>query len=289
MTRYVITGAGGMLGRDLQRALAGRDVRAFDRATLDVTDADAVAEAVRDVDVIINAAAYTRVDDAEAHEAEALAVNGDGAANLAAAAGSARLVQLSTDYVFDGLASEPYAEDAPLAPVSVYGRTKADGERRVQAAHGDTLVVRTAWLYGQNGPNFARTMLRLADERDTVDVVDDQMGQPTWTWDLANQIVRMLDAAAPAGVYHGTNQGAASRYDFARAVFSAAGHDPNRVRPSTSAAFNLAAPRPAYTVLGHERWHTVGIPPMRDWRDALDEAFASGALRDPDSAISSSG
>lgn len=281
MTRFLVVGAGGMLGSDLAGALATRDATLATRAQLDVTDAAAVLAAAEGHDVLINAAAYTRVDDAEAHEPEAHLINTTGAANLAraAAAHGARLVQLSTDYVFNGTATSPYVESEPRNPVSAYGRTKAEGERlALELNPGATFIVRTAWLYGQHGGNFARTMLGLAGVRDTVDVVNDQVGQPTWTADLAAQIVSLVDSDAPAGIYHGTNSGQASWFDFARAVFELGGHDPARVRPTTSAAFVRPAPRPAYSVLGHEAWAAAGLHPMRDWRDALVAAFAAGAL-----------
>jgi dTDP-4-dehydrorhamnose reductase len=281
MTRFLVVGAGGMLGTDLAAVLTSRDVTLATRAQLDVTDADAVLAAAEDHDVLINAAAYTKVDDAETHETEAHSINALGAGNLAraAAAHGARLVQLSTDYVFDGTATAPYLETGPRNPVSAYGRTKAEGERlALELNPGNTYIVRTAWLYGQHGSNFARTMLRLANERDTVDVVDDQVGQPTWTADLAAQLIALVDSTAPAGIYHGTNSGQASWYDFARAVFELGGHDPARVKPTTSAAFVRPAPRPAYSVLGHDSWAAAGLTPMRDWRDALTAAFAAGAL-----------
>lgn len=279
--KILVVGAGGMLGSDLGLALAGRDVTLLTRADLDVTDAAATLDAVAGHDVVINACAYTRVDEAESHEDEALLVNGVGAGNVAigAAAVGASLVHLSTDYVFDGHATTPYAEDTPLAPVSAYGRSKAAGERAVLDANpGRTFIVRTAWLYGRHGSSFPQTMLRLAAERDTVEVVTDQLGQPTWTVDLAAQIVRMLDADAPAGTYHGTNSGTASWYDLARAVFELAGHDPDRVKPTESTKFVRPAPRPAYSVLGHDAWQRVGLQPMRQWRDALAGAFSTGAL-----------
>lgn len=281
MTRYLITGASGMLGRDLQEALAGRSVTALGRADLDVTDPAAVARAVAGHDVVINAAAYTKVDDAESDEDTAFAVNAVGARNLAAAAAenSAKLVQVSTDYVFDGGASAPYAEETPHAPISAYGRTKAAGEQYAQSEnpHG-TYIVRTAWLYGEHGPNFAKTMLRLADSHETVSVVADQLGQPTWTGDLARQIVALLDADAPAGIYHGTNSGEATWFDFARAVFASAGLDPDRVKPTDSASFVRPAPRPSYSVLAHDSWQRAGIPPMRSWTDALADAADRGVL-----------
>ncbi len=280
MTRYLITGAHGMLGADLISALVGRQVTAVGHGDLDITDAAAVDAAVAGHDVVINAAAYTRVDDAESHESEAHAINATGAGLLAEAARrhGARLVQLSTDYVFDGTATSPYPEDAPRHPVSAYGRTKAEGERLVLEAHPDgALIVRTAWLYGAGGANFAKTMRRLAADRAEIPVVTDQVGQPTWTGDLAERIVALLDADAPAGIYHGTNAGQASWFDFARAVFDEADLDPERITPTDSASFVRPAPRPAYSVLGHDGWARAGLPPMRDWRDALHDAARAGA------------
>jgi dTDP-4-dehydrorhamnose reductase len=280
-TRYLIAGAGGMLGQDLVRALAGRDVTALGRAELDVTDLAAVRTAVAGHDVVINASAYTRVDDAEADEADAYAVNATGAQNLAIAASEAhaRLVQVSTDYVFDGSATEPYDEGAPPHPISAYGRTKAEGERLALEANPDaTYIVRTAWTYGAGGPNFAKTMLRLAASHDTVNVVTDQRGQPTWTGDLARQIVELLDADAAPGVYHATNSGEASWFDFTREIFLVCGLDPDRVKPTTSAQFVRAAPRPDSSVRGHDAWARAGLSPMRNWRAALSAAHSAGAL-----------
>ncbi|RKR73227.1 dTDP-4-dehydrorhamnose reductase [Frondihabitans australicus] len=279
-----------MLGSDLVEALFGRDVTVLGRTDLDVTDRESVRDAVEGHDVVINAAAYTRVDDAEEHEAEALLVNGTAAGLLgeATAAAGAKLVQISTDYVFDGTATMPYAEDTPLDPLNAYGRTKAEGERLARAANPDgTYIVRTAWLYGKHGGNFARTMLRLARAHDTVSVVDDQLGQPTWTSDLAAQIVALVDSDAPAGVYHGTNSGQASWYEFAQAVFGVAGLDPDRVKPTDSSQFVRPAPRPSYSVLGHDAWARAGLPPMRSWRDALAEAASTGVLDHDDDAASS--
>ncbi|WP_138944773.1 dTDP-4-dehydrorhamnose reductase [Plantibacter sp. M259] len=281
---YLITGASGMLGHDLQEALAGRPVTALGRAELDVTDLEAVRAAVAGHSAVINAAAYTKVDDAESNEADAAAVNAIGARNLAVAAreAGAKLVQVSTDYVFDGSATSPYQEDHPLAPISAYGRTKADGERAVLAEHPNGgYIVRTAWLYGKNGPNFAATMAKLAANGVDPAVVTDQLGQPTWTADLAAQIVALLDADAPAGVYHGTNAGQASWYEFAQAVFVAVGADPARVSPTDSSAFVRPAPRPAYSVLGHDAWAVAGLAPMRDWREAFEAATQHGVVTAP--------
>lgn len=279
--RWLVAGGTGMLGADLRRALVDRDARLVGSADLDIRNAEAVREAVEGVDVIVNAAAWTKVDDAETHERQAFALNGTGAGNLARAAADtgARLVQVSTDYVFDGSATEPYDEATPLAPLGAYGRTKAEGERQVRDALPDrSWIVRTAWLYGAGGPNFAATMLKLAADRDTVSVVDDQIGQPTWTADLADQIVRLVDADAPPGYYHGTNGGRASWFDFARAVFEEAGLDPERVQPTTSAEFVRPAPRPAWSVLGHSGWERAGVTAPRDWRAALAAAAEAGVL-----------
>jgi dTDP-4-dehydrorhamnose reductase len=279
--RYLITGATGMLGQDLQLALAGRDVTALSRTDLDVADQDAVEAAVAGHDIVINCAAYTKVDDAEANEDAAFAVNATGAGNLAGAAArhGAKLVQLSTDYVFDGTATTPYPEEAPRHPVSAYGRTKAEGERLALELNPErTYIVRTAWLYGAHGPNFPKTMLRLAADHDTVGVVDDQLGQPTWTADVARQLVAMFDADAAPGIYHATSSGSTSWFEFAQAVFSAAGFDPDRVKPTSSADFVRPAPRPAFSVLGHAHWHRAGLAPIRDWRSALADAARNGVL-----------
>ena len=287
--RYLVTGARGMLGSDLLEALFGREVTVLGRSDLDVTDRDAVFAAVEGHDVVINAAAYTAVDAAETDEEAALAVNGTAAGILgeATASSGARLVQVSTDYVFDGSATSPYSESTPPAPVSAYGRTKAEGERLAREANPDgTYVVRTAWLYGRHGGNFAKTMLRLAATHDTVSVVADQVGQPTWTMDLAEQIVRLVDADAPAGVYHGTSSGRASWYDFARAVFENAGLDPERVRPTDSSSFVRPAPRPAFSVLGHDAWAAAGLEPLRPWDAALSDAAAKGVFSSDDDASS---
>lgn len=278
---YLLTGASGMLGTDLQDVLADREVTALGRGDLDVTDADAVSAAVAGHTVVINCAAYTRVDDAEADEATAFAVNATGAGNLASAAAlhGATLVQLSTDYVFDGSATTPYAEDAPRHPVSAYGRTKAEGERLALELNPDaTFIVRTAYLYGAHGPNFAKTMIRLAQSHDTLTVVNDQLGQPTWTMDVARHIVQLLDHRASPGIYHATSSGQASWFDFAQEIFRNCGLDPKRVIPTTSDMFVRPAPRPAYSVLGHDRWKLIGLPPIRDWKEALSDAAAHEVL-----------
>jgi dTDP-4-dehydrorhamnose reductase len=277
MGRWLVAGAGGMLGRDLCAALAdaGHDVTAAGHQDLDITDPEACLAAADGHDVVANAAAWTAVDDAEAHEPEAFTVNATGAANLAraTAAAGARLVQVSTDYVFDGTATTPYAEHAPLAPRSAYGRTKAAGEWAARALCADTYLVRTAWVYGEHGGNFVKTMLRLAGERETLDVVDDQRGQPTWTVDVANAVVRLVEAGAEPGTYHATSSGSTTWCGFTKAIFADLDLDPDRVRPTTTEAFPRPAPRPAYSVLGHEAWHAAGLDPIRDWRTALQQAL----------------
>ncbi|BAL87653.1 putative dTDP-4-keto-6-deoxyhexose reductase [Actinoplanes missouriensis 431] len=269
--RWLITGAGGMLGQDLQKVLKGDDVVALGRADLDITDPAAVRAATDGADVVINAAAWTDVDGAESNEEAATAVNGHAVAGLAAVLGD-RLIHISTDYVFDGTATSPIPEETPQAPLNAYGRGKAVGEKAVLAAGG--YVVRTAWLYGEHGPNFVRTMLRLATERDTVDVVDDQVGPPTWSFALAQQLVALGRSDAAPGAYHGTAAGSTTWFGLARAAFALAGHDPDRVRPTTSDRFVRPARRPAYSVLGHDRWQAgAGVDPLPDWHAMLTEAM----------------
>lgn len=280
--RFVVTGAKGMLGSDVVRALNGREVLALGRSDLDITDFSAVHSVVREGDVIINCAAYTQVDSAEGEEAAAFSINGLGVKNLAIAArdARARLVTISTDYVFGGNRDSPYSEFSRREPISAYGRSKAAGEEFVMNEFPTgSYIVRTAWLYGKNGPNFVQTMLDLAHSKDSWSVVDDQLGQPTWTHDLAEHLVRLIDSEAPAGIYHGTNSGQTSWFEFAQTVLTEAGLDPQRVTPTDSSSFIRPAPRPRYSVLGHSRWTEVGIKPMRPWREALHGAFSAGAFR----------
>jgi dTDP-4-dehydrorhamnose reductase len=279
---WLVTGAAGMLGRDLTTLLAERGEKAIalGHGDLDITDAAAVAAAIdkHQPSVVVNCAAWTAVDDAEAHEGQALRLNGDGPANLAAAcaARGTILVQPSTDYVFDGHATSPYAEDAATGPRSAYGRTKLAGERAVlETLPGCGYVVRTAWLYGEHGNSFVRTMIRLARRGNPVDVVTDQAGQPTWTADLAAQILALVALSAPAGVYHATSSGETTWYGLAQEVFDLQGAGHDLVRPTTSEAFKRPAPRPAYSVLGHDAWAKAGIAPIGHWRDSLHRAFSA--------------
>ncbi|WBB68807.1 dTDP-4-dehydrorhamnose reductase [Micromonospora sp. WMMD812] len=287
MTRVLVTGAGGMLGRDLRDVLAAQaelKVTAATRAELDITDPGAVRAAVAEHDLVINCAAWTNVDGAEEHEEAATAVNGHGVAHIARACADsgARLIQVSTDYVFDGEADQPYDEDAPTAPVNAYGRGKLVGEQSVTRLLPDAgYIVRTAWLYGANGPNFVATMLRLAQQREHLDVVDDQHGQPTWSHTLATRLVALAEAAltgrAAPRTYHLTCTGRTTWYHLARAVFTLHGLDPDRIRPIGSDRLRRPATRPAYSVLGHSRWTAAGLPAMPDWHATLAAAFASSA------------
>lgn len=297
MTRWLVTGAAGQLGHDVTALLTAHreDLTAFTRAELDITDGPSVAAAVAAVkpDVVVNCAAWTAVDAAETHEDAALAINGQGAGQVAAACAAvgATLVHVSTDYVFDGGAAAPYAEDAPTEPRSAYGRTKLAGEQHVLAALPENAyIVRTAWLYGAHGKNFVHTMLRLARNGTSPGVVDDQRGQPTWTHDVATQIFALIGTGAPAGIYHATSSGETTWFGLAEEVFRlyresvAKDPDPRQFpapRPITTAEYPLPAPRPAYSVLGHGAWHAAGIEPIGDWREALHRAFPAIAAAAP--------
>ena len=265
-----------MLGRELSRQLADLDLTAAHKDVLDITSREQVNQAVTDYDIVVNAAAYTAVDRAEEEPELAFSINAEGPRLLAQAASThgATLIHLSTDYVFDGQGTTPYPEYTPRSPQSAYGRSKAAGEEAVLTEHPDgTVIVRTAWLYGQGGSHFPGSMLRLAESHDTVSVVTDQIGQPTWSRDLAGWIRNLIDARVASGIFHGTNAGEASWWDFARVIFLKAGLDPQRVLPTTSEHFIRPATRPAWSVLGHERWTDVGLAVPRAWTDAFDEAF----------------
>jgi dTDP-4-dehydrorhamnose reductase len=280
VNRWLVTGAGGMLGRDLVGVLEGRgaEVAALRRTDLDITDRAAVRAALWrwQPDVVVNCAAWTAVDDAETHEADALLVNGQAVTDLAAACADQGtvLVQPSTDYVFDGQASQPYPEDSRTAPRTAYGRTKLAGEHAVLDQPGLAgYVVRTAWLYGAFGKSFVGTMIGRARRQLDVQVVDDQRGQPTWTVDVAGQIAALVGAAAEPGIYHATSSADTTWFELAQEVYRGLGADPARVRPVRSADYGAAAPRPAYSVLGHAAWAEAGVPPIGDWRDALHRAL----------------
>jgi dTDP-4-dehydrorhamnose reductase len=284
----LITGGTGQLGRELAaRAPAGASVRAPGSAELDITNAGAIVEAVKTLagtatlpPVVINAAAYTAVDKAETEQTRAFAVNADGPRVLAAAcsAHDVPLVHISTDYVFPGDASSPYATSAPLGPRSVYGVTKAAGEEAVLGSGARAWVVRTSWVYGAHGANFVKTMARLAAAGDPVSVVDDQQGAPTWTGDLAAGLLELAAFVAadkqPPPVLHATGGGSTTWCGFARAVFEELGVDPGLVHPSKTADNPRPATRPSYSVLSSAEWREAGLTPLRPWREALAAAFA---------------
>ncbi|MEX2289335.1 MAG: dTDP-4-dehydrorhamnose reductase [Mycobacteriales bacterium] len=291
---FLVTGMGGQLASDfvdVARPL-GQTVfcRGLTSAELDVTDPfavkDTVAQWCRVVRsdspghrvVVVNAAAYTAVDAAESDEETAYAVNATAPALLAQACASngAKLVHVSTDYVFPGdrAAGPPYDVDDETGPRSAYGRTKLAGELAVRELLPDaSWIVRTAWVYGGTGRNFVKTMARLEREKETVSVVDDQRGSPTWSRDLAKGLWALAREDVPAGTYHCTSRGQTTWHGFARAIFEELGADPARVLPIPTAAYPVPAPRPAYSALSSRAWDEAGLPQLPDWREALSEAF----------------
>jgi len=267
--RLLVTGAAGMLGTDVAACAAPHDLVALARTELDVTDADAVRAVMRDArpDAVVNCAAWTDVDGAESDEDAATAINGDGAGHVAAAAAEAGafVVHVSTDYVFAGDATEPYAEADPTGPRTAYGRSKLAGERAVAAAApGAHAIVRTAWLFGPHGKNFVDTILRLGGERDALNVVADQIGSPTFTGHLAQALVTIAETR-PNGVLHVAGGGRCSWYELARETFARTGMAVD-VRPCTTAEYPLPAPRPAFSVLGSSRHDHPTLPP---WQEGL--------------------
>jgi dTDP-4-dehydrorhamnose reductase len=279
--KWLITGASGQLGVALQEELARRDIEfiATNSSELDVTKpliANQLVDLIKP-SVIVNAAAWTDVDGAESNRFEAYSVNSLGAQNLAIAANKvgARLVQISTDYVFSGDGSVPWSENAPVNPQSVYGSTKSEGESFVLTAlPSKSYVIRTAWLYSKTGKNFAKTMANLAlSNSGDVSVVNDQIGQPTSSADLATQIVELVMSKAPTGIYHGTNSGQATWFEFAQEIFSLVGADVSRIIPVSTSEFPRPAKRPAYSVLGHDAWTGTTVPALRNWKIGLSEAM----------------
>ena len=275
--RVLVTGAGGMLGQDVVAAArASRlDPVALDRARLDVSDRELVMHSVISAspDAVVNCAAWTDVDGAEARPDDAAAVNAAGAGHVAeaAAAAGARLVHVSTDYVFDGASPAPYTESAGTHPLSVYGRTKLEGERAVAHATDEHVIVRSSWLFGTGGRNFVETMLRLGAERDSVAVVTDQVGCPTWTAHLAAALVELAQPDH-RGILHVAGGGACSWNQFATEIFARAGL-PCRAEPATTAEMARPAPRPANSVLRSER----GAPELPPWQEGLAGYLAARA------------
>jgi dTDP-4-dehydrorhamnose reductase len=280
--KLLVAGAAGMLGRDLMLAAgnAGHEVVGYGHSELDVTDAGAVAkklEAERPR-VVINCAAWTDVDGAEEHEAEATRVSGEGAGNVAAAAAAvdASVVYVSSDYVFDGSKGAPYVETDQTAPLSAYGRSKLAGEEATRAANKRHFVVRSAWLFGTGGPNFVETMLRLAADHGEVLVVRDQVGSPTYTWHLAYGIVRLIEGVE-FGIHHMAAAGACSWYELAREIFEQAQVE-CKVMSATTEMLGRPAPRPPYSALASQREHAIELPP---WQDGLGAYLAQRRAEAP--------
>lgn len=277
--KVLVTGAGGMLGRDVVLAAgnAGHDVVGFGHSELDVADADAIAAKfeLERPDVAINCAAWTDVDGAEEAEETALTINGAGAGHVAAAAAEvgAAVVYVSSDYVFDGAKGAPYVETDETAPLSAYGRTKLAGEEATAMANQRHFVVRSSWLFGTAGSNFVETMLRLAATQNEVLVVRDQVGSPTYTWHLAHGIVRLIEGVE-FGIHHMGAGGHCSWYDFAREVFDQAKVE-CRVLSATTDMLGRPAPRPAFSALETQREHAIRLPP---WRDGLGAYLAQRAV-----------
>lgn len=276
--RVLITGAAGMLGQDVAAAAtaAGLEPLALSRAELDITDRGSIETAMAgyEPDAIVNCAAWTDVDGAEAHEAEALAVNAAGAGKVARAGADvgAWMVHVSSDYVFDGTKRDPYVEADPAAPLSAYGRTKLAGEREVASGAPERhTIIRSSWLFGTGGPCFPATIMRLAGARDELRVVDDQVGCPTYTGHLAQAIMELLCARPPLGVVHLAGGGSCSWFEFAEEIVEQAGLDCD-VSPCTTADMPRPAQRPAYSVLGTERGDEV--PSLPPWRAGLEAYLA---------------
>lgn len=280
--RWLVTGAAGQLGSRLMDALAGQDAAGLTHAELDITSAAAVDDviAAHGPDVVLNAAAYTAVDAAESDEAGALAVNRDGPANLAGSLvrRGGWLIHVSTDYVFAGDADRPYEVDDPTGPRSVYGRSKLAGEQVVRERLPDrSTIVRTAWVYGGPGANFVDTVVRLEREQDTVEIIADQTGSPTYVADLADALIELGRRTRAYGTLHYVNSGRASRFEQARETFRLLGVSPDRVRPITSQRVARPAPRPTFSVLSTRAWVEAGLPVPRDWRRALAEHLAGSS------------
>ena len=282
--RIVITGAGGQVGGYLaaEAIRQGRDVLALTSSQWDIADPQLAGQIVQAGDVVVNCAAYTAVDAAESDQARAYAVNAAGPEYLAAACAraGARMVHISTDYVFDGdfgdAATRPYEPSDEARPLSVYGQTKLSGEQAVLAALPQAVVVRTAWVYtGGNGKDFVATMRGKAAGDQVIEMVDDQTGSPTYVADLVGALLEVVDGRVQAGIVHAANAGGATRCGQARAVFEGLGADPERIRPVSSSHNPRPAPRPTYSVLSGRQSEAAGLSPLRPWREALEAALAA--------------
>jgi len=282
--KILITGGRGQLGRDLEEVLlkTGRhELTCPGRGELDVTKPGEVQRLILNnrPEVIIHAAANTNVDQCELDEDSAYLVNALGTRNVAVAAAKAgaKLVYVSTDYVFNGRAGRPYTEFDIPDPINVYGKSKLAGEQYVVSLSNKYFIVRTSWLYGRYGKNFVKTMLNLAKEKSEVSVVNDQVGTPTYTKDLARFLAELIQTEL-YGIYHASNSGFCSWFDFARAIFKTAGLEQVKVRPISTPELNRPAPRPAFSVLDNYCLRLQGLPDLRPWEEALQE-FLSEALR----------
>ncbi|MEU4344079.1 dTDP-4-dehydrorhamnose reductase [Nocardia sp. NPDC023852] len=279
MNRLVVTGANGLLGSGITRATspfrrAGRQVLGFGSKELDITDAAALNDAVGPGDVVINCAAYTGVDAAETEADKAFAINGVGPGLLARACANkgARLLHISTAYVFDGSSSSPWETWSPTAPSSVYGRSKLAGEQAVRAALPDARIVRTMWLYSGTDRDFPAALVRRCSRGEHVAVVTDQIASPTYVDDLVSALFDLIAHPNPPRLLHATGSGAASKYRFACAIIEAAGLDADLVRPCRTSDFRDAATRPRNAVLSNSSWIDCGLTPLPHWRDGLRRA-----------------
>ncbi len=275
--KIFLTGANGQLGREINKQFQENyQLILLDRQTLDITDFKSVETMVKDIkpDIVINAAAFTKVEEAEDHPEKAYQVNTIGAQNLAIVCkrNLAKLVHLSTDYVFDGTKAEPYDEFDPSYPLSVYGKSKLWGEKLVEQAGGNHFILRTSWLYGE-GNNFVRTMLGLADQRDTISVVADQYGTPTYTKDLVWVIERLMQTDF-YGIYHASNKGSTTWFEFAKTIFALSGKS-IVVKPLVTDNYPLKAVRPKYAVLDNKLLKLRGLDIMRPWEEALKDYIDS--------------
>lgn len=274
----LLTGSRGQLGRALLPKLAKtQELLTPARGELDLRDPELTHWYVAEhrPNLIINCAAYTDVDGAQSDAKTCYQVNAHAPAIMAAAAPSAQFIQISTDYVFAGDATAPYTTDSPTDGCGVYGQSKELAEQKLLATASDrTTIVRTAWLYSRTGRNFLTTMLDLASRTPVLSVVDDQVGQPTWAEHVAARLHECI--AVPPGIYHCTNSGQTTWFEFACAIFALAGLDV-QVRPISSGELAREAPRPAYSVLDDSRWFDVGLPPLPDWREALSSCLSEGS------------
>ena len=274
---WLITGGSGQLGLALQIELNAKNIDFFapDSNDLDITNSTQVSKVLKNINprIVVNAAAWTDVEAAETDSSAAFKVNALGARNLAASTKrvGSTFIHLSTDYVFSGTRSTPWQESSNANPISVYGVSKSEGEILVKMEYPEkSFIIRTAWLYSENGNNFARKIARLAmKDSEIVTVVDDQIGQPTYAGDLALKIIDLINTEAPIGIYHGTNSGEASWFDFAIEIFRYCGADIKRIIPIKSNEFKSKVQRPKYSVLGHSNWDGTKCGEMRNWKLAL--------------------